>query len=64
MSAKDEKLHVNNKEENWSVQIMQGFKVELVLDFVRVVTSFEYFYFSFRHFARFIQTFTCLSFFY
>jgi len=30
MSAKDEKLHVNNKEENWSVQIMQGFKVELV----------------------------------
>lgn len=37
MSAKDEKLHVNNKEENWSVQIMQGFKVELVLDFVRVV---------------------------
>lgn len=30
MSANwDEKLHVNNKEENWSVQIMQGFKVEL-----------------------------------
>jgi len=67
MLAENEKLHVNNKKENenWSAQIVQGLKLELgSYDLVRVVDTFEYFYFSFREFMRLISfsLHTCIVF--